>query len=943
MNYRFSAFGVLGLWLCASFAFAGDVPVPEQSELLKLIQAHADHAALAPDVRAITPRPDAKLPPLGKADAEKWRQALWTAWVEHVKQTRTPQQIELGDPWKTGKGIVPATWWPAPEKKQALVMRYFTRVFGQKPEGGWPLYINLHAGGNVQRDNDRCWALTRSQYAIGTGLYLCPRSLRDLAESWYDPINYPLLDRILAEAMALWDVNPDKIYLMGFSMGGWGVMHLGPALPDRWAAVSATSGAGFVGPTGRSQPDNLRNTPILIQSGGTDLAFGRLPLSRAFAAALKGFHERDPAGYEVVFKEHAGQGHQIRDGDAPGWLALHTRDPLPKRIVWQQPFPTVGNSKEDIDKLNERDWASAAHYARQVSWLRNEKPGAYQRIVASRDGNTVTIEEAEHVEELVLLLDDRMADLDQPVRVLCGGKELASATPKRTVDALIASLIARGDPRLMFSAELPVKPIDTTAALEGKDLTTVTDLLRRARHRQAQKRFAEALEDLEAAIKLEPARGLAGGFKEMQTLASTLKDVPRSIEIVRRWADADAGNINLQQQASQVCLGGDFTHPIDAVAALRFAERAVAAQPNDPRLLQTLGFAQRANGKIAESLATIRKAMDHLPAKDSEEQRKRMEMILKTFEGKDQKPEKTDSDKPASAKPLSAEATPGKAASGKSASEIARDTLTRQIEARDFVIHTDLSEAQAKHYAAVFEGFYNYFGTNYFPVVQRKKLVMLLFSKTADYEAFHAPGKPPSPFGYYQPARNTLVVNVERGLGTAMHELVHHFQTVGGMDHHPDWINEGIPMFFEKFMGYVANDGTLHISVGYFSNWRFPVAKEKIGAYTLSRLIEEGEPCLASSFMLFLHKKGHLRRFVQQLQTKGKEAKPEEILVGSYGQPIATIEREWKEWIAGQPIDGNVNLVPLSFVRTEPEWDAWWQANKDRLMWDEAQGIYRVR
>ena len=943
MNYRFSAFGVLGLWLCASFAFAGDVPVPEQSELLKLIQAHANHAALAPDVRAITPRPDAKLPPLGKADAEKWRQALWTAWVEHVKQTRTPQQIELGDPWKTGKGIVPATWWPAPEKKQALVMRYFTRVFGQKPEGGWPLYINLHAGGNVQRDNDRCWALTRSQYAIGTGLYLCPRSLRDLAESWYDPINYPLLDRILAEAMALWDVNPDKIYLMGFSMGGWGVMHLGPALPDRWAAVSATSGAGFVGPTGRSQPDNLRNTPILIQSGGTDLAFGRLPLSRAFAAALKGFHERDPAGYEVVFKEHAGQGHQIRDGDAPGWLALHTREPLPKRIVWQQPFPTVGNSKEDIDKLNERDWASAAHYARQVGWLRNEKPGAYQRIVASRDGNTVTIEEAEHVEELVLLLDDRMADLDQPVRVLCGGKELASATPKRTVDALIASLIARGDPRLMFSAELPVKPIDTTAALEGKDLTTVTDLLRRARHRQAQKRFAEALEDLEAAIKLEPARGLAGGFKEMQTLASTLKDVPRSIEIVRRWADADAGNINLQQQASQVCLGGDFTHPIDAVAALRFAERAVAAQPNDPRLLQTLGFAQRANGKIAESLATIRKAMDHLPAKDSEEQRKRMEMILKTFEGKDQKPEKTDSDKPASAKPLSAEATPGKAASGKSASEVARDTLTRQIEARDFVIHTDLSEAQAKHYAAVFEGFYNYFGTNYFPVVQRKKLVMLLFSKTADYEAFHAPGKPPSPFGYYQPARNTLVVNVERGLGTAMHELVHHFQTVGGMDHHPDWINEGIPMFFEKFMGYVANDSTLHISVGYFSNWRFPIAKEKIGAYTLSRLIEEGEPCLASSFMLFLHKKGHLRRFVQQLQAKGKEAKPEEILVGVYGQPIATIEREWKEWIAGQPIDGNVNLVPLSFVRTEPEWDAWWQANKDRLMWDEAQGIYRVR
>ncbi|MFZ4395978.1 MAG: hypothetical protein ACOYOU_10180, partial [Kiritimatiellia bacterium] len=418
----------LGLWLCAAGAGAGDVPVPEPADIIKLIRVQVDHAALAPDVRARTPRPSANLPPLGKADAEKWRQALWHAWVELVKETRTPKQLELGDPWTTGRGIVAAEWWPAPGKRQALVMQYFTRVFGQKPEGGWPLYINLHAGGNNQADNDRCWALTRSQYKIGTGLYLCPRSLRDLAESWYDPVNYPLLDRLLAEAFALWVVNPDQVYLMGFSMGGWGVMHLAPTLPDRWAAVSASSGAGFVGATGRSAPDNLRNTPILIQSGGTDLAFGRLPLSRAFAAALQGFHERDPAGYDVQFKEHAGQGHQINDGDAPAWLARHTRDPLPKRLVWQQPVPTPGHSKEDIDKLNARDWAAAAHYARQAGWLRNEQPGAYQRIVASRDGNTVTLEEVEHVTNLVILLDDRMADLDQLVHVRSGGQEIAAVT-----------------------------------------------------------------------------------------------------------------------------------------------------------------------------------------------------------------------------------------------------------------------------------------------------------------------------------------------------------------------------------------------------------------------------------------------------------------------------------------------------------------------------------
>jgi hypothetical protein len=144
-------------------------------------------------------------------------------------------------------------------------------------------------------------------------------------------------------------------------------------------------------------------------------------------------------------------------------------------------------------------------------------------------------------------------------------------------------------------------------------------------------------------------------------------------------------------------------------------------------------------------------------------------------------------------------------------------------------------------------------------------------------------------------------------------------------------------------MGSIADDGALNISFGYFSNWRFPVAKEKIETYTLSRLIEDGEPCLASSFMLFLHTKGHMRRFVQQLQAGGKGAKPAELLVAVYGQPLDTIEREWKAWVAGQPIDGNVNLVPSSFVKTASEWRAWWQENKERLVWDETRGIYRIR
>ncbi|MFN9368733.1 MAG: hypothetical protein ACK6CT_08185, partial [Planctomycetia bacterium] len=45
------------------------------------------------------------------------------------------------------------------------------------------------------------------------------------------------------------------------------------------------------------------------------------------------------------------------------------------------------------------------------------------------------------VGQVTLLLDDRLADLDSPVRVLAGDRELVSTPVPRTVTALVASLV----------------------------------------------------------------------------------------------------------------------------------------------------------------------------------------------------------------------------------------------------------------------------------------------------------------------------------------------------------------------------------------------------------------------------------------------------------------------------------------------------------------------
>ena len=77
-------------------------------------------------------------------------------------------------------------------------------------------------------------------------------------------------------------------------------------------------------------------------------------------------------------------------------------------------------------------------------------------VVAERLGQKITISKAEKVARLVMRLDDRMVNLDEPVSVEQGGKVLYTGRPQRTMRTLVETLADRGDPRLMFDAELAV-------------------------------------------------------------------------------------------------------------------------------------------------------------------------------------------------------------------------------------------------------------------------------------------------------------------------------------------------------------------------------------------------------------------------------------------------------------------------------------------------------
>jgi len=315
-------------------------------------------------------------------------------------------------------------------------MRFEFREFGNKPEGERSLFISLHGGGGAPAVvNDGQWRNQIDLYKPEEGIYVAPRSPTNDWDLWHKDHIDPLFDRLIEIAVEHKGVNPNRVYLLGYSAGGDGLYQVAPRMADRWAAA-----AMMAGHPNNAQPMNLRNTPFAIYMGGRDTAYRRNEVAAEWRDWLGRLKEADPEGYPhrvVIYPQH-GHWMNLDDAEALPWMARHTRTPLPERIVWRQDNVT-----------HSRFYWLAAPEDQRVE-------GALIRV--EREGQTIRILETDNLKRITFLLNDTMMDLDQPVRVLAAdGRVLFEGKVTRSIRHLAESMAHRMDRHHLFTAALPVE------------------------------------------------------------------------------------------------------------------------------------------------------------------------------------------------------------------------------------------------------------------------------------------------------------------------------------------------------------------------------------------------------------------------------------------------------------------------------------------------------
>lgn len=313
---------------------------------------------------------------------------------------------------------------------------------GRPPGKGLPVFLALHGGG----ENEGHWSSGTGMFTAPTraswkqGIFICPSVLHKKYAEWgKNPVEEEYVQELLKAAKRTWDIDTNRIYIGGHSMGGYGTWHIGGHQADVFAGMVSAAG-GIL--TGRSLGEswgwgvigNLRHTPIAFLHGTKD---GPSPVwsDQESNRILNELEKKHPGQYVHRYIETVDGGH-MPPGDKLNeqvkWVLQHERNPNPKELTWE---PTRS-------------------FVKQFYWLRVEQPAMFQRIEANIKGNTIELVTTRLNAGFSVLLNDQLVDLSKPVTVRVNGEETFRGLLQPSATAILESIVGKLDDKLVYTARI---------------------------------------------------------------------------------------------------------------------------------------------------------------------------------------------------------------------------------------------------------------------------------------------------------------------------------------------------------------------------------------------------------------------------------------------------------------------------------------------------------
>jgi len=321
-------------------------------------------------------------------------------------------------------------------------------VTGGSGRGG--LLIALHGGGEGSGDAGPAASTFGGIASRLKCVCIAPEVLVKSERGWTTDGTEEFVLELIEQAKKTWKIDPDRVYMAGHSMGGYGTWTVGAHHADLFAGLAAYAGAptpvtedgspyGKVVGLVEGVVPNLRNVSLFVYQSLDDKQVPPEPNVYANKRVLE--WQKDYGGYRYKYLEVDNRGH----GAPPGghkvgveWVYETKRDPRPNRIVWQPVLP----------------------WKRMFYWLRWQRPTPGVLVEAKIEKpNEIDIDLGAGVRDgFGVHLDGELVDLDKEVVIRIFGAEVFKGKVKRTLTSLLLCAGEKYDSRNLYPVFVDLSP-----------------------------------------------------------------------------------------------------------------------------------------------------------------------------------------------------------------------------------------------------------------------------------------------------------------------------------------------------------------------------------------------------------------------------------------------------------------------------------------------------
>jgi len=217
------------------------------------------------------------------------------------------------------------------------------------PANRYPVRVYLHGGvSRPKRENGEFWR-NEARITRNDAVVVIPSGWSD--SLWWQDSQIENLNGILHDLKRTYNLDENKVFLLGISDGATGAYYQGLKATTPWAAFLPLNGHPVVLANPATEADgdihvtNLRNKPLFVINGDEDPLY---PTSSVFPF-MRLFQE---AGVLIDFRAQPNAGHDTSwwEDEAPAmdaFMAEWSRRPLPPRLSWET---------ETTDRYNRAHW-----------------------------------------------------------------------------------------------------------------------------------------------------------------------------------------------------------------------------------------------------------------------------------------------------------------------------------------------------------------------------------------------------------------------------------------------------------------------------------------------------------------------------------------------------------------------------------------------------------